>query len=133
MIYRRTESGRCYGMEMNVVKTNVMRISREPSTVQILIGQKQLKSLEYFNCLCSTITNNARCTREIKFRIVMAKAAFNRKNTLFISKLDLNLREKLVKCCIWSSNLDTSESRSEMPGKFWRLRRMEKIRWTNDV
>jgi hypothetical protein len=42
------------------------------------------------------ITNDARCTREIKSRIAMAKAAFNKKKTLFNSKLDLNLRKKLV-------------------------------------
>jgi hypothetical protein len=34
------------------------------------------------------ITNNARCTREIKSRIAMAKPAFNRKKILFTSKLD---------------------------------------------
>ena len=32
----------------------------------------------------------------------MAKAAFNKKKILFTSKLDLNLRKKLVKCYIWS-------------------------------
>ena len=32
----------------------------------------------------------------------MAKAAFNKKKTLFTSKLDLNLRKKLVKCYIWN-------------------------------
>ena len=35
----------------------------------------------------------------------MAKAAFNKKKTLFTSKLDLNLRNKLVKCYIWSMAL----------------------------
>jgi hypothetical protein len=44
--------------------------------------------------------NNARRTREIKARIVMAKAAFNRIKTLFTRKLDLELRKKLVKCYI---------------------------------
>jgi hypothetical protein len=39
------------------------------------------------------ITNDARRTRETKSRIAMAKAAFNRKKTLFTGKLDLNLRE----------------------------------------
>jgi hypothetical protein len=48
------------------------------------------------------VTNDARCTREIKGRITMAKAAFNRKKTLFTSKFDLELRKKLVKCYIWS-------------------------------
>jgi hypothetical protein len=42
------------------------------------------------------ITNDARYTREIKSRIAMAKAAFNKK-TLFTTKLDLSLRKKLVK------------------------------------
>jgi hypothetical protein len=32
----------------------------------------------------------------------MAKLTFNEKKTLFTSKLDLNLRKKLVKCYIWS-------------------------------
>jgi hypothetical protein len=32
----------------------------------------------------------------------MAKAAFNKNATLFTSKLDLNLRKKLVKSYIWS-------------------------------
>jgi hypothetical protein len=35
----------------------------------------------------------------------MAKAAFKKKKTLFISKLDLNLWKKLVKCYIWSMAL----------------------------
>jgi hypothetical protein len=34
------------------------------------------------------ITNDARCTHEIKFRISMVKAAFNKKKAVFISKLD---------------------------------------------
>jgi hypothetical protein len=48
------------------------------------------------------IINYARCTREIKSRVVMAKAAFNKKIP-FTSKLDLNLREKLVRC--YTSNI----------------------------
>jgi hypothetical protein len=32
----------------------------------------------------------------------MAKAAFNNKKALFTSKMDLELRKKLVKCYIWS-------------------------------
>jgi len=35
--------------------------------------------------------------RKIKSRIAMEKAAFKKK-TLFFSKLDLNLRTKLLKC-----------------------------------
>jgi hypothetical protein len=74
-----------------------MRISRQSSPTKFMIDQKQLENVEYFNYLGSMITNNARCTREIKYTVAaMAKAAFNTK-TLFTNKLDLNLRKKLVK------------------------------------
>jgi hypothetical protein len=56
------------------------------------------------------ITNYARCTREIKSRIAMAKATFNKEKTLFTSKVDLNLRKKLVKCYIWSIALCGAET-----------------------
>jgi hypothetical protein len=35
MIDKLIEIGRCYGMEMNVEKTEVMRISRQPFPVKI--------------------------------------------------------------------------------------------------
>jgi hypothetical protein len=37
MIDKLFESGRCYGMEINVEKTKLMRISRKPSPVTIMI------------------------------------------------------------------------------------------------
>ena len=67
--------------------------------------QKQLENVECFKYLGSLLTNDGRCTREIKSRIAMAKAAFSKKKTLFTSKLDLNLRKKLIKCYIWSMAL----------------------------
>jgi hypothetical protein len=70
------------------------------------------------------ITNDARCTREIKSRITILKAEFNKKKTLFTSKRDLNLRKKLVKCYIWSIALCGAE--------MWCWRRME-ISWTDRV
>jgi hypothetical protein len=36
--------------------------------------------------------NDGRCTSEIKSRIAMANAAFNKKRALFTSTLDLKLR-----------------------------------------
>jgi hypothetical protein len=39
---------------------------------------------------------------EIKCRIAMANAAFNKKRALFAGTLGLKLRNKLVKCYIWS-------------------------------
>jgi len=94
------ETGRCYGMEMNVEKTKVMRISRQPFPVKIMIDQKKLEDMESFKYLGSMLTNDGRCTCEIKSRITMVKAAFNKKRALFTSTLDLKLRKKLVKCYI---------------------------------
>ena len=79
---------------MNVKKTKIMRISRQPSPVQILIDQKQLENVEYFNYLSSMITNDARCTHEIKYRIAVAKAAFNK---TFHQQTGLKFKEKTSK------------------------------------
>jgi len=79
MIDKLIQIGRCYGMEMNVEKTKLMRISRQPSPVTIMIYQKQLENVECFKYLGSFLTNDGRCTCEIKSRIAMAKAAFNKK------------------------------------------------------
>jgi hypothetical protein len=86
--------------------------------------------------------NDARCTREIKSTIAMAKAAFKKKKeNLFTRKLDLNLRKKLVKCYIWSIVLYGAETWTlrKVDQKYlenfemWFWRRMKKITWTNRV
>jgi hypothetical protein len=47
MINGITETGRCYGMEMRVETPKVMRISREPSPIQIMMDQRHLENLKY--------------------------------------------------------------------------------------
>jgi hypothetical protein len=86
------------------------------------------------------ITNDARCTWEIKARITMAKAAFIKK-TQFTSKFDLELRKKLVKCYIRNIALFGAETWT-----LWKLdqkylesfemccwRRMEKTSWMDRI
>jgi len=78
---------------------------------------------------------------EIKCRIAMAKAAFNKKRALFTSTLDVELRKKPVKCYIWSIALYGAETWTlravdqKHLGSFevWCWRRMEKISWTDHV
>jgi hypothetical protein len=101
MIDKLIDIGRCYGMEISVENTKVMRISRQPSPVKIMIDQKQLDNVESFKYLGSILTNDERCTCEIRRRITMAKATFNKKRALFIFFLGLELRKKLVKCYVW--------------------------------
>jgi hypothetical protein len=120
-------------------KVKVMRFSRQPSPVEIMTYQEQLANVEYFGYFDRMITNYARCTHEIKSRIVMAKAAFNKKLALFTSKLALNLGKKLLKYYIWNIALHDAEMwmlwRSEIPAslKMWCWRRMEKISRTDCV
>ena len=75
--------------------------------------------------MCSVITSDARCTREIKSKIAMARTAFSKKKkSLSTSRLDLQLRKKLVKYFIWSLALYGVETGilrkidEEMSGKF---------------
>jgi hypothetical protein len=79
-----------------------------------MIDQKQLENVESFKYLGSMLTFDGRCTYEIKCRIAMAKAAFNKKMVLFTSTLDLKLRNRLLKCYIWSMALFGA-------GKGWRI------------
>jgi len=60
--------------------------------------------------LGSILTNDGRCTCEVKCRIAMAKSAFNKKKALFTSTLDLELRKKLVKCYIWDITVYGAET-----------------------
>ena len=86
------------------------------------------------------ITNDARWTCEIKSWIAVAKAAISMK-TVFISKLDFNLRKKPAKCYIWSVAVCTADSWTlrEVDQKYlerfemWCWRRREKISWTDRV
>ena len=69
---------------MNAGKTKVMRISRQQLSEHIATDQKNLlDNVEYFNYLGSLITNDERCTCEIRSKTSMAKAGFNKK-TFFL-------------------------------------------------
>ena len=71
----------------------------------------------------------------------MAKAAYNEKKNLLTSKLDLNLRKKLVKCYVWSVALYGAETwtlratdlKRLESFEMWCWRRMEKNSWTDHV
>jgi hypothetical protein len=131
------EIGKCYGMEMNVEKTKVMRISKQPFPEIIMIDHKQLENMESFKYFGNILTNDGKCACEIKCRIAMAKAAFNKKRSLFTSTLDLELRKKLVKCYIWSIALYGAETWTLQKHlesfEMWCWRKMEKISWTDHV
>jgi len=55
------------------------------------------------------LTNDAKCTPELKSTFAMAEAVCNRK-TLFTSKLDFNLSKEMVQCYILSIVLHGAET-----------------------
>jgi hypothetical protein len=55
MIDKLLEIGGCYDMEMNVEKTKVMRLSRQPSPVTKQTDQKQLENVKCFKYLGSIL------------------------------------------------------------------------------
>ena len=142
MIDKLIETVRGYGMEMNVKKkTKVKRISRQPFPVKIMIDQKQLQNVECFKYLGIILTNDGRCTCEIKSRVAMAKAAFNTKRAHFTTTIDLKLRKKLVNCYIKSIALCGAETwaiqavdqKHLESFEMWCWRRMENISLTDHV
>jgi hypothetical protein len=82
-----------------------MSISRQPFQVKILLDQKQLEDVEIFIYLGRILTNDGRCTCEIKCGIAMAKGAFKKKGAVFAKTLDSGLRKKLVNSYIWNISL----------------------------
>ena len=97
--------------------------------------------METFKYFGRILTNNGRNTCEIKCRIAMAIAAFNKKKALFTSTLDLELRKKLVKWYIWSIALYGAETwtlralhqKHVESFEMWCWRRTEKISCTDHV
>jgi len=120
--------------------THNRQISMPPVGFEPTISEGE-RPQESFKYLGSILTNDGRCTCEIKFRIAMAKAAFNKKRTLFTSTLDLEFRKKLVKCYVWRIALYGAETWTlrVMDQKhlecfeMWCWRRMERIIWTDHV
>jgi len=78
-------------MEWKCGKKKVMRVSKQPSAVEITTDQ-QLENVENFNNLGSMITSDAGCRSGIKSRIAVATAEFNKQKTVFTSKLDFQTR-----------------------------------------
>jgi hypothetical protein len=59
-----------------------------PTKLKEVFVVLKLENVEHLNYFGSKVTNDVRCTRGIKFRIAMTKAAFNKEKTLFTGKLD---------------------------------------------
>ena len=110
IVNRLVDTGRKYNMEININKSQVMRGSRSNESLRIKIGNRELKEVHNFKYLGSFLIRDGYYTREIKMRIVIAKEAFNKIILVLTRKVNLELREKLVRCYVWSIALYGSET-----------------------
>ena len=125
-----------YGMKINVKKTKVMVISRKGGgVVKITLNGERIEQVAKFCYLGAWITEDGRCDTEIRSRIALAKAAFNRRNELLTNNMSQSVKKKIVKAVVWSVFLYGSETwtvNSDMIQRIeafemWVWRRMEKV------
>ena len=64
MVNRLVNNRRKCGMEINIDKSQVMRISRSKESLQIKVN-RELKEVDHFKYLWSVLTRDGYCTREI--------------------------------------------------------------------
>jgi hypothetical protein len=135
-----TQVSEKYGMRINTKKTKVMVISKkEGKRVEIEVYGKNIEQVQEFCYLGSLITEDARCSKEIRRRIAIAKEAFYKRKELMQSKLKLNLKKRMVKTLIWSVVLFGAETwtmRKEdikrlEAFEMWIWRKMQKIKYTD--
>ena len=74
-----------------------MRISRQPSPVTIMIEQKLLENVECFKYLGSILTNDGRCTCEIKSRTAHGKSCFQQEEDSLYQQIGLKFEEETSK------------------------------------
>ena len=67
-------------MKLNVKKTKVIKISRNGGgIVRIIVEGQRIEHVTKFKYLGNWVTEDGRCETEIRTRIRMAKAAFNKR------------------------------------------------------
>ena len=126
------------GMKINAKKTKVMCFSKtKQKRVNIRIGEEKLEQVQSFTYLGSMITEDGKCTSEIKRRIAIGKKAFIDRKEIMTGELSLNLRKRLAKIFVWSTltygaetwTIRELESKKLEAMELWIWRKMMKIPW----
>lgn len=135
------ETSELYGLKINKKKTETMVItkSKDIPALNIKINNTNIKQVNNFKYLGSTMTSDGRSTTEIKKRIGIAKTAFQKMRPLLTNlKLNIKTRIRALKTYVWSTltyGCETWTQNKEIQDRLeafemWTLRRMLKIPWT---
>jgi hypothetical protein len=74
---RLVNTGMKYGMEIDIEKSQVMRVSKFNQLFWITVGNRTLKEVVHFKYLGNVLTRDGYCTWEIKIRIAIAKEQYH--------------------------------------------------------
>jgi len=108
-----------YGMKINVTKTKVMFIARQGGRkVKYLIDGQKVEQLNHFKYLGFDILEDGYCEKDVRCRIATANKAFIEKKTLLTSKLNMDLKKRIIEyhlgcCTVCSRDLDTDGNLEE--------------------
>ena len=137
------EESKNKGLTINQKKTFCMAISkRNHVDCTLKIEGDQIRQVEAFNYLGSTLTSDGRCIKEVKRRMAMAKEVFQRMVKLMKCRsLSMDTRIRVLNCYIIpvlvygceSWTLTQALEKSLKATEMWMLRRMLRISWTERV
>lgn len=131
--------GQEMGLNINVAKTKFMVFSRQPYlNASLEVNGQNIERVSSFKYLGCYITEQLDPEKEVRCRIESARATFKKMRSLFCNdSLNLKLRQRMIKCYIWSVLLYGAEvwtlkaatiNRLEA-FEMWLHRRMLKIPW----
>src|SRR5580693_5892141 len=88
-----------YDMKINIKKTKTMLVSKSNigGTVSIVIDGLLVEQVNKFQYLGSMMTEDGRCTTEVKRRIAMAKDAFSKRKELLSRNMSRAVRRRSSK------------------------------------
>ena len=132
------------GLSINCKKTECMVVSKKLDVpdCQLTVGEREIKQVEKFSYLGSLITSDGRSDSEIKKRIGMSKAIFEKMGKILKNrKLSMKTKLRVLDCYIFSTLTygsecwtisQTMEKRLQSV-EMWFYRRMLRISWTDHM
>ena len=115
------QSSSNFGLKINITKTEVQAISKQPQLLNINVGGEQLKQVDKFTYLGGTISQTGSCSEEVKHRIGKAIGAFQALKKIWASQdIRCSTKVELYKVLVLSILLYGAET--------WTLKKVDENR-----
>lgn len=135
--------GKEFGLNININKTKLMIVSRQPhDNADLYIDNNQIERVNKFKYLGTTLNDRWDNDEEVKIRIATARSTFIKFSTYLLrQEVPLGLRLRVVKCYIWpillygveTWSLKVKSLQRIEAFEMWILRRLLKIPWVEHV